>query len=87
MRRRSILIIPLILLISLLLVGMAAAADRGAWAPNVSYAVGDTATYQDATHPNHKYEVIQAHTSLPGWEPPYVPALWKDLGAVGSPTT
>src|SRR5579859_6833836 len=52
-----------------------------AWAPNVAYAVGAMVTYQDATHPNHLYKCIQAHTSQVGWEPPNVPALWSDQGA------
>ncbi len=55
-----------------------AKADRGAWAPNVSYAVGDTVTYNGVV-----YRCIQAHTSLTGWEPPNVPALWQ---AIGTPT-
>lgn len=44
----------------------------GTWAPNHAYGVGDRVTYGGAT-----YECIQAHTSLTGWEPPNVPALWK----------
>ncbi len=52
-----------------------ARADRGAWAPNVSYAVGDTVTYNGVV-----YKCLQAHTSLPGWEPPNVPALWQPIG-------
>ncbi|WP_127603793.1 chitinase [Paenibacillus chibensis] len=66
---------PLFIVIALfvgLLPSMASAADRGAWAPNVAYAVNDTATYGGST-----YKVIQAHTSLTGWEPPNVPALWQ----------
>src|SRR5689334_20660154 len=87
--RGRIAIVFIALLIGSLIVGvtMALAADRGVWAPNVSYAVGDTVTYQDASHPNHKYQTIQAHTSQVGWEPPNVPALWQDLGAVGSTAT
>jgi len=50
-------------------------ADRGAWAPNVAYAVGDTVTYNGVV-----YKCIQAHTSLTGWEPPNVPALWQPIG-------
>jgi len=42
-----------------------------AWAPNVSYKVGDLVSYGGKT-----YSCIQAHTSLVGWEPPIVPALW-----------
>ncbi|MGG3743743.1 fibronectin type III domain-containing protein [Paenibacillus chibensis] len=42
-----------------------------AWAPNVSYKVGDEVTYGGKT-----YTCRQPHTSLTGWEPPNVPALW-----------
>lgn len=47
------------------------AADRGEWAPNVSYVINDTVTYGGKTYQN-----VQSHTSLTGWEPPNVPALW-----------
>jgi len=53
-------------------------ADRGPWAPNVSYAVNDTVTYNGVT-----YRCLQAHTSQVGWEPPIVPALWQ---VVSGPT-
>ena len=49
-----------------------------AWAPGVSYAVGDLATYQGVT-----FRCRQAHTSQPGQEPPRVPALWERPGAAG----
>jgi chitinase len=42
-----------------------------AWAPNTAYAVGALVTYNGVT-----YSCRQAHTSLVGWEPPNVPALW-----------
>jgi thermitase len=42
-----------------------------AWAAYVSYKVGDIVTYNGKS-----YSCIQAHTSLPGWEPSNVPALW-----------
>jgi chitodextrinase len=42
------------------------------WTANHAYAVGDRVTYA-----NHNYQCIQAHTSLVGWEPPNVPALWQ----------
>jgi chitinase len=45
------------------------------WAAGVSYKVGDIVTYQGKT-----YSAIQAHTSLTGWEPPNVPALWQLQG-------
>lgn len=47
---------------------------NGSWAPSVAYAVGSTVTYGGAT-----YQCVQAHTSLAGWEPPNVPALWRRL--------
>ncbi len=50
------------------------------WAPYVSYKVGDQVTYQGVT-----YQCIQAHTSLPGWEPPIVPALWGRLTLTSTP--
>ncbi|MCS6995181.1 MAG: glycosyl hydrolase family 18 protein [Anaerolineales bacterium] len=69
-----------LLLTSLLVVGSVCAAplraDRGAWSPNTFYAVNDTVTYGGTT-----YKCLQAHTSLTGWEPPNVPALWQPLGA------
>ncbi|OAB34319.1 chitinase [Paenibacillus macquariensis subsp. defensor] len=41
------------------------------WAANVSYTVGNLVTYGGAT-----YSCRQGHTSLQGWEPSNVPALW-----------
>ncbi|OAB44421.1 lytic polysaccharide monooxygenase [Paenibacillus glacialis] len=41
------------------------------WKPNTYYAVGALVTYNGAT-----YTCRQAHTTLTGWEPPIVPALW-----------
>lgn len=41
------------------------------WAEGVPYAVGDEVIYLGIT-----YRCLQAHTSLPGWQPPNVPALW-----------
>jgi chitinase len=37
----------------------------------VAYTVGQLVTYGGTT-----YRCLQAHTSLAGWEPPNVPALW-----------
>ena len=44
-----------------------------AWAPYTSYLAGDVVSYGGAY-----YQCIQPHTSLPGWEPSNVPALWKE---------
>ncbi|MEV4223617.1 M28 family peptidase [Nonomuraea sp. NPDC049725] len=43
----------------------------GTWVAYTSYAAGDVVTYQGSS-----YRCLQAHTSLPGWEPTNVPALW-----------
>lgn len=43
-----------------------------AWAPNTAYTAGQLVTYNGKT-----YKAIQPHTSLPGWEPSNVPALWQ----------
>jgi chitinase len=61
---------------------LAAAADKGTWAPNTTYATGDVVTYNGNT-----YTCLQGHTSLPGWEPTNVAALWKAGGtaAVATP--
>jgi chitodextrinase len=39
-----------------------------------AYKVGDQVTYAGIS-----YKCLQAHTSLVGWEPPNVPALWQHL--------
>lgn len=44
----------------------------GTWVPGHSYAAGDRVTYGGAG-----YTCVQAHTSMAGWEPPHVPALWR----------
>jgi chitin-binding protein len=43
----------------------------GTWRANTAYAVGSVVTYNGIS-----YRCRQAHTSLPGWEPPFTPALW-----------
>ncbi len=70
------LIVMLALLCNLFTAIPVSAADRGAWAPNTAYAVGDTVTYSGST-----YTCRQAHTSLTGWEPSNVPALWEQGGS------
>ncbi|MCZ8522227.1 MULTISPECIES: fibronectin type III domain-containing protein [Paenibacillus] len=81
-RRSTGLRMIALLLITALLLSLAPltgfAADRGAWAPGVSYQTNDTATYSGKT-----YAAIQPHTSLNGWEPPNVPALWKETAGGG----
>jgi chitinase len=43
-----------------------------AWAPNIAYKAGEIVSYN-----GKNYKCIQAHTSLAGWEPSNVPALWQ----------
>ena len=43
----------------------------GTWVANKAYKVGDAVTYA-----GKQYTCRQSHTSLPGWEPPNVLALW-----------
>lgn len=47
-----------------------------AWTPNTAYKTGDLVTYGTDT-----YKCVQGHTSLVGWEPPNVPALWSKQAA------
>ena len=74
------LILFSVLLSLLFVVPMVRAA--AVWAPNTAYKVGDQVTYA-----NTLYECIQAHTSLTGWEPPNVPALWKAVAGVSPSAT
>lgn len=45
------------------------------WQPDTDYGQGDVAGYPDN---QTLYVCTQAHTSQKGWEPPNVPALWKE---------
>jgi chitinase len=45
-----------------------------AWAPNTAYTVGQIVTYA-----GRRYQCRQSHTSIVGWEPPNVLALWLPL--------
>jgi chitinase len=44
------------------------------WAVNTAYTAGQIVTYN-----GKRYQCRQSHTSLPGWEPPNVLALWLPL--------
>jgi Glycosyl hydrolases family 16 len=44
------------------------------WKPFTNYVTGDLVTYEGVT-----YKVLQAHTSLPGWEPPALPSLFQKV--------
>lgn len=86
MRRVTYIALIICVMLSMIFVASVGAApakaDRGPWAPNTAYAVNDTVTYGGCT-----YKVIQAHTSLTGWEPPNVPALFQQLSCGGVPTS
>jgi hypothetical protein len=55
--------------------------SAAAWAPYTYYTVGTVVTYNGVN-----YTCRQAHTSLPGWEPPNVPALWLAGGTAATST-
>ncbi|WP_142063498.1 glycosyl hydrolase family 18 protein [Brevibacillus sp. AG162] len=59
---------------SIEVVGVTDAENPGtpAWAPNVNYVAGDLVSYQGRV-----YKCLQPHTSLVGWEPTNVAALWQ----------
>ncbi|MFC8995072.1 carbohydrate-binding protein [Streptomyces rochei] len=44
----------------------------GTWTAGRPYTAGDRVTYGGSA-----YLCLQAHTSMTGWEPPHVPALWR----------
>ncbi len=46
----------------------------GTWAPNTAYSVGQVVSYG-----GQQYRCRQSHTSIPGWEPPNVLALWLPI--------
>ena len=76
------ILLALAVLLLGLLPGSALAADRGAWAANVAYVVSDTVSYS-----GKGYECRQSHTSLTGWEPSNVPALWSEKTGGTTPDT
>ncbi len=78
MRRFAYITLIISVLFSLIFAATVSAAparaDRGAWAPNVAYAVNDIVSYSGCS-----YKVLQAHTSQTGWEPATTPALFQQL--------
>ncbi|WP_139490989.1 carbohydrate-binding protein [Brevibacillus dissolubilis] len=77
-KQKSLLIFLVVMMIASMV--QAASAAAAAWAPNVAYKVGDLVSYQ-----SYEYKCIQAHTSLTGWEPPNVPALWEKQSGTTNP--
>ncbi|MFG3442702.1 carbohydrate-binding protein [Nonomuraea sp. NPDC047897] len=84
------LFLALLTALALLATGLATTAPAAAhgavtvaapqWQPNTSYTAGTRVTYN-----GQDYECLQSHTSLTGWEPPNVPALWKAVNGGGDP--
>ena len=85
MRRLAYITLVISVLLSLVFAATVSAAparaDRGAWAPNVAYAVNDIVSYSGCS-----YKVLQAHTSQTGWEPATTPALFQQLSCGAVPT-
>jgi predicted carbohydrate-binding protein with CBM5 and CBM33 domain len=48
--------------------------QSGAWQAGTAYKANDRVTYNGKT-----YQCAQPHTALSGWEPPNVPALWRQV--------
>src|SRR5262245_11082344 len=77
-----------LLLLSVAALSLASAAPAHAqacapaWAAGINYAVGTQVSYA-----SRNYQVLQAHTSQAGWEPPNAAALFQDLGACTSGAT
>ena len=71
-KKTFVFLFVLIVLFSLIPVSAFAAQQ---WSPNTNYQTGDVVNYSGTA-----YKCLQPHTSLPGWEPPNVPALWSAQG-------
>ncbi len=52
------------------------------WDSANGYSAGDTCSLSGAV-----YVCVQSHASLPGWQPPAVPALWRLVRAAGETGT
>lgn len=78
MKKKYPVVVAFVVLVAALLflinLSIAEAQSPPAWQPNTAYAVNALVTYQGIT-----YKCLQAHTSLTGWEPPNVPALWQPV--------
>lgn len=60
----------------------AACASAPVWKEGVAYTAGSFVQFQGKA-----YKVIQSHTSLAGWTPAAVPALFQEVGDCGSGAT
>ncbi|HTD22247.1 MAG TPA: carbohydrate-binding protein [Terriglobales bacterium] len=81
MKRIPLVVVSVCALMLLLLPLAASAQTVPNWQPNTSYAVGSLVMFNGV-----EYKCIQAHTSLVGWEPPNVPALWQPVSGNPGPT-
>lgn len=74
-KRLIVLVLASILILALASVCMAAISSRTvnhAWVPHHGYKTGDFVIYGGRI-----YQCLQGHTSMVGWEPPNVPAIWR----------
>src|SRR5579883_2258634 len=53
-----------------------------AWVPNIQVTAGELVTFN-----GQEFKTIQSHTTLAGWEPPNVPALFSLVGTCGGTST
>lgn len=68
-------------IILILLMTVSVTVSSAEWAPYTYYSQGTAVTYMGGS-----YTCRQSHTSLPGWEPPNIPALWLPGGTVSTAT-
>src|SRR5215471_12901601 len=81
MKRTPLIIVSTCILMLMLLLPLTSSAQIPNWQPNTSYSVGSLVMFNGV-----EYKCIQAHTSLVGWEPPNVPALWQPVSGTPGPT-
>jgi hypothetical protein len=68
----GIIVVSIILTLSISIMILSAGTDNvKEWQSYTDYNVNDNVSYE-----GNIYSCIQAHTSLPGWEPKLTPALW-----------
>lgn len=82
MRKPGDFLLILLILVVVIFTATPTQAQAPAWQPNTAYAVNALVTYNGST-----YKCLQAHTSLVGWEPPNVPALWQLQSGTPVPAT
>src|SRR5579883_3300423 len=86
MKRMSQLVLTAVALMVLLVLSASAQTVNctgvTAWAPNIQVTAGELVTFN-----GQEFKTIQSHTTLAGWEPPNVPALFSLVGTCGGTST